>query len=122
MRQTNIYDFISDENKDWIDKIYYVWKASSKGEWTEYSPKFLTYEEATEWRLTRGELLCDKFGRELKRFTCRPADHSQTFFVTYTKNGEEKTKVVPGEDFNDACDNLMLFMDVDSVALGFKDN
>jgi len=118
MRQTNIYDFL--EDKDWIDKTYMVWKAFHKGEWTEYSPKFLDYDEATEWRLTKGEELYHKFGRELKRFTCRPSDHKESFYITYVVGEEEKMKLVPGEDFHDACDNLMLFMNVDSVHLGWR--
>ena len=119
MRQTNIYDFI--EDKDWIDQVYYVWKTFHKGEWTEYSPKFLTYYKATQWRLTKGEQLCDRFGRELKRFSCRPADHSESFYITYTTKGEERTKLVPGADFHDAYDNLLLFVDdIDEIGLGFK--
>ena len=122
MRQTNIYDFINDDSKDWIDKEYIVWKAFSKGEWTEYSPKFLTYEDATEWRVTKGEQLCDMMGRKLKRFTCRPADNESKFTIHYIDNGEEKTKLVPGYDFQDACDNLILFLGIDEDALGFKNN
>jgi len=118
MRQTNIYDFL--EDKDWIDKTYIVYKTFHRGEWTEYSPKFLTLEDAMEWRVTKGEQLCDVFGRKLKKFTCRPSDHKESYYITYIVGNEEKTKLVPGEDFHDACDNLLLFMDVDSIALGFK--
>ena len=119
MRQTNIYDFI--EDKDWIDQVYYVWKAKHKWEWTEYSPKFLKYEDATEWRVTKGEVLCDNFNRELKRFTCRPSDHTESFYVQYKIGEELKVKLVPGEDFHDAVDNLNLFMpEVESTGLGFK--
>ena len=118
MRQTNIYDFI--EDKDWIDKIYLVYKTFHKGEWHEYSPKFLNGDDAKEWRMTKGEQLCDQFGRKLKLFTARPADHKSSFYVTYKIGDNEDTKLVPGEDFHDACDNLLLFMDVDSISLGFK--
>ena len=119
MRQTNIYDFI--DEKDWIDHIYYVWKVYHRGEWTEYSPKFLQKDDAIEWRLTNGEVLFQKFGREMKIFTCRPSDHNESYYVVYRVGDEEVTKLVPGEDFNDACDNLLLFMPkVDSLGLGFK--
>lgn len=119
MRQTNIYDFI--EDKDWIDKTYIVYKAFHKGGWTEYSPKFLKEDEAIEWRVTKGEQLCDRFGRKLKKFTCRPADHNESFYVEYKVGDEFRTKLVPGEDFHDAVDNLNLFMpEVESTGLGFK--
>ena len=118
MRQTTIMDFI--EEKDWIDKIYLVYKTFHNGEWTEYSPKFLNGEDAKEWRMTKGEQLCDRFGRQLKLFTARPADNKESFYIHYKVDGEDYTKLVPGEDFHDACDNLQLFMNVDEIGLGFK--
>lgn len=119
-RQTTIYDFI--EEKDWIDKIYYVFKTYHNCEWSEYSPKFLTKEDAKEWRMGKGEQLSRKFGRVLKLFTCRPADHNEAFYIEYQlPNSEPVTKLVPGEDFFDACDNLQLFMpEVINISLGFK--
>ena len=118
-RQTNIYDFI--EDKDWIDRVYYVWKCYHKNDWTEYSPKYLTKEDAKEWRMTLGEQLCDRFGRKLKLFTKRPSDHPQSYYVDYMVGDEAHKKLVPGEDFFDACDNLRLFMpEVTEIGLGFK--
>lgn len=119
MRQTNIYDFLSD--KDWIDKTYIVWKAFHKGEWSEYSPKFLKEEDAKEWRMTHGEKLCDTFGRKLKKFTCRPSDQKESFYITYTIGDAEYRKLVPGEDFHDACQHLLLFNDgIDSITYNKK--
>jgi len=119
MRQTNIYDYL--EDKDWIDMPYLVWKAFSNGEWTEYSPKFLTEEDAKEWRFSKGEQLCDRFGRKLKKFTVIPSDHHESYYITYRVGDVYQTKLVPGEDFHDACDNLLLFMkNIDEIGLGFK--
>ena len=119
MRQTNIYDFIDD--KDWIDETYIVYKAFSNGEWSEYSPKFLTDSEAIEWRVTKGEQLCDSFGRKLRQFRCKPSDNHLSFPLLYRVGEDWNIKVVPGEDFHDACDNLLLFMtDIDEISLGFK--
>ena len=120
MRQTNIYDFI--EEKDWIDDTYIVWKAFHRGEWTEYSPKFLTDDDAKEWRMSKGEYLCDSFGRKLKKFTCRPSDNNSYFYFRYKVGDFEETKCVPGDDFDDAYDNLVLFINPDDVGLGFKIN
>ena len=121
MRQTNIYDFI--EEKDWIDETYIVYKACSNGEWSEYSPKFLTEEDALEWRVTKGEQLCDRFARKLKKFTCRPSDNTERFYIAYKIGDEWDIKLVPGLDFHDACDNLLLFVKkVNEVGLGFKKN
>ena len=119
MRQTNIYDFI--EDKDWIDQTYIVYKAFNKGEWSEYSPKFLTLEAAMEWRTTKGEQLCDTFGRKLKKFTCRPSDQTESFYLTYRIGTEWTFKVVPGEDFHDAVDNTLLFeKGVKEIGLVYK--
>lgn len=119
MRQTNIYDFI--EDKDWIDKTYIVYKTFHKGEWSEYSPKFLTEDKALEWRVTKGEQLCDSFGRKIKKFTCRPSDNELSFYISYRIGEVWNIKRVPGEDFHDACDNLLLFVkDIDEIGLGFK--
>ena len=119
MRQINIFDFLDD--KDWIDKTYIVWKALHKGEWTEYSPKFLDYNKATEWRLTKGEDLFQKFGRELKRFTCRPSDNKDAFTIYYFENDEKKKKLVPGCDLGDAYANLILFTDIDPDSISYID-
>jgi hypothetical protein len=70
--------------------------------------------------MTKGEQLCDRFGRTLKLFTARPADNPESFYIHYKVDGEDYTKLVPGEDFHDACDNLLLFMNVDEIGLGFK--
>jgi hypothetical protein len=113
MRQTNIYDFL--EDKDWIDQVYFVYKAKQKREWTEYSPKFLTQEDAKEWRLTKGEYLVDRFDRQLKMFTARPSDHTETWTLVWEEELEPGmirlvSKRVPGENFDDAVDNVRLFV------------
>jgi hypothetical protein len=118
MRQTNIYDFL--DEKDWIDQTYIVYKTFHKGEWSEYSPKFLTNEEALVWRVTKGEQLCDTFGRKLKKFNAKPSDNQYSFYVAYRVGEDWKTKLVPGEDFYDSCANLELFMNVDDIMGGFK--
>ena len=108
----NIYDYI--EQRDWVDKFYHVWKVKHKREWTDYSPKFLSRSEAKEWRMTKGEELFDKFGREMKLFTCRPSDLEGRFELGWweIRNDDEWdyfTKVVPGEDYGDAMEILALF-------------
>lgn len=108
-RQSNIFDFL--ETKDWIDSYYHVWKVKHKGEWSEYSPKFLTKEEAKEWRMTKGENLHQRFGREMKLFTCRPSEHNQSWRFLWSVEGTDRmiVKRVPGADFDDAKANIELF-------------
>ena len=121
-RQINLYDFL--EEKDWIDKYYFVWKCYHNGNWTEYSPKHLTKEEAKEWMMEFGEQLVYKFGRTLKLFNVRPTDHKETFYVEFEdEDGNVETKVVPGEDFYDACDNLRLFNpEIYKINVGYNGN
>lgn len=97
------------EQTNWIDRVYRVYKTFHDGEWTEYSPKFLHLCDAHHWRQTKGEQLCDRFGRKLKLFNCRPADNPTSWPLEWEQNGAVVLKRVPGEDFEDAISHVELF-------------
>ena len=118
-KQISILDFLDD--KDWIDKYYFVWMTYHRGEWTEYSPKFLDKEAAKSWHMDKGEDLVYRFGRKLKLFQIKPTDYNEVFYVQYELNGDPVVKAIPGEDLHDAIDNLILFEpNAKNISLGFK--
>ena len=109
MRQTNIYDFL--EDKDWIDQIYYVYTCED----TEYSPKFKCETSAKAWMESNGDYLASRFDRTLRLEQKRPSDSPCTWqFVWEIEVAPGiirlESKRVPGYDFDDAYDNIKLFV------------